>query len=326
MFEEVINNVLVFILSVGFLVIIGGVFALLTYMLIGRLPEGNTLTVSAGDNSNLAGIPFYIRRGRLTHETTYLETLSTLTLVARKVTLNAENQPGKAAIEYVGTKTISRSPDILPSLVELRLQLAEAQAASNPETQQALWQSLKNRFEALTTYTGQLPSSGLQLESNRIKDTSFVDYENTLYLNQRQPLIGSSDLDFTLAADGTLSKVAAKIEDNTFDKLIGFAQPEVPKSKPQAESPTDSKVQEEISSLDEGSGFVYEFSLTEEKQYARHIFFADYPFTSSARAFRQPIPPDSNDCWYRREVMDEPGKQPEEPAAAATDGKDEKGE
>lgn len=319
---EQINQLLVsasaFFLSALCITVILLLFAVL-YFLLKHLLKTSMLTVFQGQDTEIKGIPFYVRQGRLTHETSYLETLEIYTLTVKQVQLDDQGKPAASEIVYLGVKTLSQSPAVLQQLTALRLKVQEAQRAKTAEAQKGLLDSIREMFDSFPSYNGQIPTDIL-LESNQIRESSYVDYSTPYYLNQVQPLSGSSELDFTLAADGTLQKTAAKASDTSFDNLLSLLPTDSLISKPAAEPEADITTQETKPTEK------YEIELTVEQKYVRHIFFKVLEATRLLHSsFKPSIPPNEIESWYRREVVTEL-KPKEAPAAPVEKPKNSEGE
>lgn len=301
--------------------LVAALFAGVLYFLLqGRLGKTMALRVTDGAKP-LDGIPFYLKRGRLTQETSYLETLASCTLTAKKITLDNEDKPVQTEIKYVGAKTVSQSASSDRTLAELCMAVAAAQQAQGAE-QENLLPALQEKFEQLPAYDGQLPSHPLPLAGNVLTESAFVDYENRLYINQHQPLIGTSDIDLTLAADGTLSKATAKADDKTFASLLGYLPTDMLATKKPAAPPADMAKSEAVQSgIGEPSQkFVYEFALTVTQQYVRHTRLREID-SPSDRALKPPIPLADPNSWYRREILSDLNPVSEKPVEAPADKK-----
>jgi hypothetical protein len=299
-----LSTLLLSALCFTMMILIIGVF----YLVLRIALKPRMLTVSQGRGNDLEGIPFYIKRGRLTQETTYLETLETYTIIANRVMLDDQGKPVGSETEFIRVKTVSQSNNIPELLADLRQKIQEAQSAIGADNQKALLELIKEKFENLPFYTGQLPApSDAHIESNYFKESSFVDYGTTYYINQLQPLSGKSELEFTLAADGTLQKTVAKNEDSSFDSLMSLLPTDSLISKPKAD-------EEEVSTEEEGrKDYKFEVSLSTEKRYIRHIYSKVLPQeTLLPDFFRPAIPLGDNENWYRREIVTDLNPKPKE--------------
>ncbi|MBK8798993.1 MAG: hypothetical protein IPM07_22945 [Anaerolineales bacterium] len=257
------------------------------------------------------GIPFYVKKGRLIQETSYLETLATCTLTAKKVTHGADGKPAQVEIEYAHAKTISLSPENISSLAAIRTKLADVQRAGELGPR---WEKLKADFDALAVFIGQLPAHTLPLESNVIHETNFVDYDTPFYLNKLQPISGSAELSLELAADGTLTKAAVKAEEKAFEQVLDL----LPTDKLLEQAKAGAATEQAAKTADAVTGVVsYEFNLVVEQRYVRHIRFADV----ADRSFRLGLPLSDDRHWYRREIVADlsPAGKPAEAAPAASD-------
>lgn len=258
----------------------------------------------------LPGVPFYVKKGQLTHETSYLEKLISCTLTKKKVILGDQNEPIQHDIEIVGVKTFSQSSENKNNFTTMCEKLAQAQQEKNSDEQLKHWEQAWDIFDKrLTPYEGKIPTkSELQIEGNELKQSNFVDYSNIYYFNKQQPLIGSSNLEIELAADGTLTKTMAQSQDSTFEKLLELLPIDslISKTKPETEIPQIKHLRE----VDEKEIAKYEFSLATEQMYVRHIFFNNVSFSETK--FLLPLDPLKDRYWYRREVITDLRKKTKE--------------
>lgn len=312
--SESLGDVTAFFLVFLGLSLMAGVFAAVFFWLLKRqFGQIRTLTVSEKAEVR-PGIPFYVKKGRLTQETSYLESLATCTLTEKTVTLDKDGKPVQAKIEYTETRTISLSPENTKALASVRAKLDEVQRLDEAGP---LWESLKRDFEALAPYTGQLPGYPLPLEGNVIRESAFVDYDTPFYVNKVQPISGDAELTLELAADGTLTKTAAKGTDKTFEQALSLLPTgELLKQAQEAAKPAvKSTEQVDVEVKTEPGPTRREFDLSVEQRYLRHVRFADVP----DRTFRPPLSLTSECYWYRREIVADPssaGKTAEAAPAA----------
>lgn len=295
--SETLTNTITFIFVVcAFSFIAASAAAIFFLLLKSQFGQAKTLVVTKGA-SDQPGIPFYIKKGRLIQETSYLETLATCTLTAKKVTDTADGKPAQVEVEYANAKTIALSAENIRSLAAIRTKLADVQRVGQTGP---FWEVVKADFDALAGYAGQLPAYELPLESNVIRDTAFVDYDTPFYLNKVQPISGSAELSLELAADGSLSKVAAKAEDKAFEQVLGLlpADKLLEQAKGAATPAAATEQADKIAGSTAGT-VGYEFSLTVEQRYVRHIRFTEIP----DRSFRPGLQLADDGHWYRREVV-----------------------
>lgn len=309
--NQLLVNLSTILLSTLCLTIIIMLFAVL-YFVIRQLLKTSMLTVFQGVDKEIKGIPFYVKQGRLTHETTYLETLETYTLTAKKIILDDQGKPAESAIEHLIVKTVSLSPSILEQLASLRLKVRDAQQTQGAAQQKALLDEIQELFEDLPAYRGQIADDS-PLESNQIKESNYVDYETIFYLNQHQPLSGTSELDFALAADGTLQKTTAKVDDTSFEKLLGLLPTDTLIAKPAVSA------EDEVSVKVEGrADHKYEIDLAVEQRYVRHIYSKVlHARTLLPDLFHQALPLGNTESWYRREFITELNPKPKETPTAS---------
>jgi hypothetical protein len=273
-----------------------------------------TLVVHEGDTL-LKGLPFYIKRGRVTHETSRIETLATLTLAGNKIQLDDKGNAVGKNVDFVGVKTVSLSiPRMLEEIATLQVKIQTARAAGTSENQQASWDEVQAQFHSLPIYDGSIPGA-LPLERNVLTQSSYVDYSKPFYLNKVQPLSGSSEIDISLAADGTLTKASAKGEDKTFEQLLSFipkADTLIDKTKtaPAEEAETKIAALKEAVPLGKGK-YRIDINLEIKNSYVRHIWFLD---VANGASYIEPLE-HPNRHWYRRELIPEPETKVKEPAS-----------
>lgn len=301
-----------FLIFLGLTLIAGAFAAVFFWLLKRQFGQIRALTVTEKAEAR-PGIPFYVKKGRLTQETGYLETLATCTLTGKTVTPQGDGKPPQVEIEYTNTATISLSPENTKALASIRAKLAEVQRLGEAGS---LWEDLKREFEALAPYTGQLPGYPLPLESNAIRESAFVDYDTPFYVNKVQPISGDAELTLELAADGTLTKTAAKGTDKTLEQALSLVSAgELLKQAREAAKPAVATAEVETTERPTVTEPRREFHLSVEQKYIRHVRFTDVP----DRTFRPPLSLTSECYWYRREVVAEPssaGKSAEVAPAA----------
>jgi hypothetical protein len=316
---SVVDQFVGFVGSILALAALGVAFAFVLYLLVrNRLDNVNTLTVMQQDvEAPLPGVPFYVKRGRIVHETSYLETLATLTLSGQQVVLDAQGQVVGEGPPFLGVKTVSLSPDLEKGIASLRDAIQAAKEAKSCSKQLEKWEEAKGVLTALPAYSGALPTHNLPLERNLLAESNYVDYDTVYYLNKLQPISGSSDLDIKLAADGTLSQAVGKTVDSTFEKLLGL----VPKAdsfveKKAGEAAADKgeeEVKEALIPPTAAQTCKLEVSLTVEHQYVRHIWFKEVTDRAYQAPFVLPAGFKQEDAsawaglgyWYRREIVTE---------------------
>lgn len=299
--SESLGDVATFFIVFLGLSLLAGVFAAVFFWLLKRqFGQIRALTVTEKVEAR-PGIPFYVKKGRLTQETSYLETLATCTLTAKMVTLDEDGKPIKAEIEYADSKTISLSPENTRALASVRAKLDEVQGL---EDAGPLWEGLRREFEAWMPYTGQLPAYPLPLEGNTIRESAFVDYDAPFYVNKIQPISGDAELSLELAADGTLTKTAAKGTDKTFEQALSLVPTgELLKQASEAAKPAAAPTVEKTAEGESKTAATRrEFDFSVEQRHIRHVRFTDVP----DRSFRPPLSLTSECYWYRREIVADP--------------------
>lgn len=289
---EILMNAITFLFVVcAFSLIAAAAAAIFFLLLRSQFGQAKTIVVTKGADAQ-PGIPFYIKKGRLIQETSYLETLAACTLTAKRVMGAADGTPAQVEVEYANAKTIALSDENIRSLAAIRAKLADVQRGGETGL---LWEAVKGDFDALAVYTGQMPANAMP-ESNVIRETAFVDYDAPFYLNKVQPISGSAELSLELATDGTLTKVAAKAEDKAFEQFLGL----LPADKLLEQTKVGAATEQAAKTVDAMAGAVrYEFNLIVEQRYMRHIRFADV----ADRSFRPGLPLGDDSHWYRREIV-----------------------
>src|SRR5579859_628951 len=200
------------------------IFAGILYLVIWRLNRDikTFVVMNQGNLKPIEGIPFYIKKSRLVHETSYLEPLVILTVTARTLVLDDKEKPVRVVIEYTNVKTVPLHGGNVEAVAEFNQSMAEAQQGTSETDQAEHWKTARHQFEGLAPYAGQEPDANtLPVESNIIRDSAYVDYNDKYYLNKLQPISGSSEMSIELASDGTLSKASGKSEDKAFESVLG---------------------------------------------------------------------------------------------------------
>jgi hypothetical protein len=293
--------------------------ALIFLLLAARRGQQDVVRVKDHQGRAVAGIPFYVKRGRTIHETVYLETLADVTLTLTELTGDQDTNAGAdvetGAVVYAATHTVSLSSGVQRGLAALQAWVAMLEATSGGAWNQKSWEAGRDVFEKLPVYDGHMPTSRnqvLPLVSNAVREESYVDYSRRYTLNATMPLIGSNELAVELAADGTLSKATAKAEDKMAATLLG-ALPSADLLgliKPQ-KSDQPEKESRNAMLVQEKTGTRYNAQLTITRHYVRHWLWR--PVVDST--FQGPIGQDqADDVWYRRET----GVTPNQPAAPAS--------
>jgi hypothetical protein len=296
-----------YVLAVSFVVLSAVIFAAVLYGLLKeKIGNRDALNVFDGNKKPMKGIPFYVKKGRYIHETSYLETLVSCIVTATKVRQQGEDKPEQKSKIFLGSKTVSLSSAEAKKLGEFENRLAEAQQETDPAKQSRIWNEAQKIFQKLVVYDGKRPSEDrLPVVGNTIRDESYVDYKDPHYINATQPVIGSTDFSAKLGADGTLSESSAKISDTTIEKLIDvFPVGDVVTSilKPEAAEVTPADVDRKP----EGLEIRYEFRLEEQSHYIRHILYEE----ADDRKYKEPISWTASNKWYRREYLT--GIEPDE--------------
>lgn len=300
--DEVWNLILqVIVVMAAIIVVTAGVFAALRWLLGRR----NALRVYGSDGEETKGIPFYVKKGGLVQETSYLETLAELTLSAVQVALDAKGEAQDRHMRYRASKTVSLSGGTVDDVEKLQRALAEAQKQDDTSLQWGEFEKVVTDYHRLQSYTGNVPDS-VPVVSNGITVDAYVDYADVHYLNAPEPVSGSASVATKLAADGTLSESTTTIEDSTLKTLLeGVPAGEIIKTIP---SPKPEKRAVDMFApafrLPAEAATAYEFSLEMERRYVRHTLWREVDHRKHA----PPIPLSKHqEHWYRREYVADMG-------------------
>lgn len=271
-------------------------------------PDVRTYDVSRaedGATKSLGGIPFYVKKARHVHSTSYLQWLVELSVEA--VLVRGEGDAALREKLFSGAKIV---PWPNPQVASLLEKLDAVAGSSEPLRD---FDAAAREFRALDeadprSLDGREPT----LESNSVEQVVHVDYSSPHYINSRRPRSGSAESTIEIGAEGTLSKATAKAEDQTLTTLAGM----LPISKlaekrlspatatGQAEAPTRGQTQGLAPGV-RGKATRVEVTVERKPIAVRHTLseVADPP-----DAFhRPPIPwPDDIGTYsggYRREVL-----------------------
>ncbi|MCI0603682.1 hypothetical protein L0156_11795 [bacterium] len=198
---------------------------------------------------DLAGVPFYIKKGRCKQQTIKLEPKYTLTLVKRtKVVLQGlssqemqqlqafeqlldkSSPTGFRCMQSTESSTLECTSESLPesvildecqfrnkSVSELRAYLDGKDVAGDDKVVLKLWDNVKH----VAANPGECPERILTA-SNSTKIEPYIDYASPHYINANYPWIGTASANFTLSADQTLTNATATIDSKTVETLLGF--------------------------------------------------------------------------------------------------------
>jgi hypothetical protein len=201
-------------LTVAVFVALAGLPACSTYRIMrydtGARPGQDS--VSSGYR-RIPGVPFYAKRAVCRQETVYQQDLVRLSFKVHEIFYNeATALPDSTVLRYTDERMVSRATLAAPELATLRLQ----------PTSQADWQNQAATLKNLpqVDLARWQESSDRLLVSNRTAPFLYVDYENPYYLNADRPLMGSSSVNATLAADGTLTTAVAEGTDSTLGTIL----------------------------------------------------------------------------------------------------------
>lgn len=297
-----LNSALSFVLAAVLLSVFAAVLAgVLYWLLSNKVGKVDAINVSDKDGNRVDGIPFYIRRSRLIHETIYMETLVNLSIRANLISYDDEGKRIGTDVFHTSSKRISLSSSLDDKIAALHADLSNAQRIDDPDEQLKKWAQIVLVFESLPSYVGMLPIDSLPVMCNIIREEPYVDYQSTYFQNAAQPVIGSANVTVELGADGTLSKTNVQIEDSTISKLIETFPTsrllEMGPPEPEATPATEGYL---LASLDlSGDRQKYDFSLDMSHSYVYHVLFQE----AEDRSYISPIELSSEDSWYRREFV-----------------------
>jgi hypothetical protein len=165
---------------------------------------GSLLRVKQFDPNNPQGIPFYIKQGACNHQSVYGNPYW-------RLTLKVSNDTGTLAQETLDINNSAHGAlDFNGLLHELEKPAPDQDSVMNA------WNDLKrkDRFDPWKQ------NQDRTLLENSSSLTSVVDYSTRYSINQSKPFSGSSNADFKLGADGTLSEASGQVQDNTFSTIL----------------------------------------------------------------------------------------------------------
>ncbi len=308
------------IVGIVCLAVVGLVVATILYYLItqqaGKTRSLVVRTKNGQTEVDYPGLPFYIKKGRVTQETSYLEPLATLTLTVKQLTVGAADKVTNTELRFAETITVSLLDDVHGSITALRTLVDDANKTKPGEATESQFINIRNKFSDLPRYRGKRPSEEL-IQENTFKESSYVDYQQVYYLNSFQPAIGSTELNFELAGDGTLTKVSAKSEDKSLESLAGLVPTDKLKAEAEgksAEATTDAAAPGTQAQPEDKKKF--EAALTSEQLFVRHTRFKEIPATSTQPSAPIPLNADDAVAWYRREIVRDLAPKPGDAGAA----------
>lgn len=179
---------------------------------------GSLYAVRRGDLATapvkVEGVPFYVKRAVCVIETVYSEPVYHV-LVSEK---RGDESPLVLAEAWL------RADKARTGLNEVRRLFAQS-GANGPDRERVMTGVNQLATDAGFTPTA-LPAPGDEahwvLLSHASAPRSYVDYSRVYYLNVRKPWIGSASATAELAADGTLTKGQAEVEDKTAETILGM--------------------------------------------------------------------------------------------------------
>lgn len=160
----------------------------------------------SNNSKSLDGIPFYIVKGAIKQETTYLEQYFNLKLtITMKYKESTNFEVYEKDVPFYDYKNVRDFINYLDVNKDVGKQQSKILSYIS---------EVKSKFDALETYdlTENTDESNIQLISNELIPTTYVDYDNPLYINSTYPWIGSTDLAVELNPNGTISKTSGSID------------------------------------------------------------------------------------------------------------------
>lgn len=194
----------------GLLVLLSGLAGCSTYRVM-RYDSADQGTAGYG---RVPGVPFYTKRAVCRQETVYQQDLVKLSFRVHEIFYDAESgEQDSTVVRYANERTVTRAILVSPEVTALRLQpVSEADWQKQAKTFTDLQQVDLSRWQ---------DTPDLTLVANRTSPFLYVDYDNQYYLNADRPVVGSSSVSATLAADGTLTTAEAEGTDSTLETLLG---------------------------------------------------------------------------------------------------------
>jgi len=165
---------------------------------------GSMLKVKPFDPAKPAGVPFFVKQGACNHTSAYGNPYWSLTL-------KVSNDSGTVAMETLDINNSAHGgQDFNGLLHELEKATPDQDSVMNA------WDALKrrDRFDPWKQNEDRI------LIENSSSPTSVVDYSTKYAINQSKPFSGSSNVDFKLSPDGTLTEASAQVQDNTFATIV----------------------------------------------------------------------------------------------------------
>jgi len=189
---------------------------------------------AAGKYENVPGVPFYTKIATCKQETSWSEPVYTLTL---KETLTY-----KFIDEAAAKKADAKLPDTVVHPATKVLSLSQFQPTNNAlqallatinkpgQGSDADVQVIQDAWQTISAVPDYIPLNSPEddlVKSKNVVELSnisspevMVDYTHIFYYNAPRPLIGSSQIDAKLAADGTLTEGSTQVQSQTGSAIL----------------------------------------------------------------------------------------------------------
>lgn len=202
-----------------------------------RVKSGPTgATSSSQKYDNVPGIPFYTKIAVCKEETVWTEPVYMLTLKRTTTFKFVDEAKAKAAGAKLPAPVVRTTRKVLslsqfqPTNKDLQTLLSllnKSDTAADPDVDipeiDAAWDALNAQpdYVPLSIKEDQIAqSSNAMLMSETAAPEAVVDYAKAYYLNAPRPWVGTSQINETLAADGTLTGASAQVQSQTLSTIL----------------------------------------------------------------------------------------------------------
>jgi len=187
------------------------------------------------NNTNVSGVPFYIKVAKCKQETSWLQPVYTLTLKKTSVFKfidekaakknDATAKPPDSIVRFTVTKVLSLSQFNSSDVSTLKAMLSKPGPADAVQAKaiEDLWKNISQLPEYLPLAMGEdklVGSTDVFEASNTSTAEAVVDYSRVYYYNAPRPWIGTSQINVKLASDGTLTEVSAQVQSQTLSTVL----------------------------------------------------------------------------------------------------------
>jgi hypothetical protein len=193
------------------------------------------MTENAKKNTNVSGVPFYVKVAKCKQETSWLQPFYTLTLKKTSIfkfvdekaakAKNPAAKPPESVVRFTVTKVLSLSQFGSTDVRNLKAMLSKPGPA-DPAQAKAIedaWKKISDLADYLPlaiTEDTLVSSSDATLATNTAVAEAVVDYSRVYYYNAPRPWVGTSQLDAKLASDGTLTEASAQVQGQTLSTIL----------------------------------------------------------------------------------------------------------